>query len=522
MPEAPGQRPAGTLHLSARHRAMLEALLKEHLPEVEVWAYGSRVNGESHDGSDLDLVLRGPGLAKIDISRLVDFEEALRDSTVPFLVEAHDWARLPESFHRVIERRHVALTETKNEDKVSEWRECTWGELATLEYGRALRGYRSRKGPYRVFGTNGPIGWHTDALYNGPGVIVGRKGAYRGVHYAPSPFFVIDTAFYLKPKTQFDVRWAYYELLLHDIDSLDTGTAIPSLRRESFYDLPVRVPSLAEQREIAHILGAFDDKIDLNRRMSKTLVAMAWALFKSWFVDYEPVSAKQDSRDTGLPKEISDLFPDRLVDSSSGEIPEGWTTSEIGEEVDTFGGATPSTKEPSYWIEGEHHWATPKDLAALHSPILLETDRKITDAGVKRISSRILPAGTVLLSSRAPIGYLAIAEMPTAVNQGFIAMICNRRLPKIYVLFWCRANLDYIAAIAGGSTFAEISRKTFRTIPVIVPSAAVLAAYEEIVRPLYDRIVAHTRESASLTQTRDLLLPKLMSRTVPVPTSNRH
>ena len=200
MPDTPGKWPAGTLHLLARHRAMLEALLKEHLPEVEVWAYGSRVNGQSHDGSDLDLVLRGPGLAKIDISRLADFEEALRDSTVPFLVEAHDWARLPESFHRVIERRHVVLTETKNEDRVSEWRECTWGDLATLEYGRALRGYRSRKGPYRVFGTNGPIGWHTDALYNGPSVIVGRKGAYRGVHYAAGPFFVIDHGFLSEAK----------------------------------------------------------------------------------------------------------------------------------------------------------------------------------------------------------------------------------------------------------------------------------------------------------------------------------
>ena len=101
----------GRLHLKPRHRAMIEALLKKHLPGVEVWAYGSRVNGRSHDGSDLDLVLRGPDLARIDTSRLIDFTEALRDSTIPFLVEAHDWAGLPESFHREIERNHVVLTD---------------------------------------------------------------------------------------------------------------------------------------------------------------------------------------------------------------------------------------------------------------------------------------------------------------------------------------------------------------------------------------------------------------------------
>ena len=133
-----------------------------------------------------------------------------------------------------------------------------------------------------------------------------------------------------------------------------------------------------------------------------------------------------EGRDTGLPKEIVDLFPDRLADSEMGEIPEGWEVSEIGDEVDAVGGATPSTREAAYWNQGQHHWATPRDLSKLFSPVLLNTDRKITDSGVERISSGILPVGTVLLSSRAPIGYLAIAEVRTAVNQGFIAMVCRK------------------------------------------------------------------------------------------------
>ena len=199
------------------------------------------------------------------------------------------------------------------------------------------------------------------------------------------------------------------------------------------------------------------------------------------------------------------------MDSELGEIPEGWRVSEIGKEVDAVGGATPSTKEPTYWDKGRRHWATPKDLSKLSSPVLLETDRKITDVGVKKIGSGLLPVGTVLLSSRAPIGYLAIAEVPTAINQGFIAMVCKKRLPNIYVLFWCYENLDYIKGISGGSTFAEISKKVFRPVPVTVPSKEVLAAYDDVVHPLYDRIVANSKECAPLTQTRDLLLPKLMS-----------
>ena len=275
---------------------------------------------------------------------------------------------------------------------------------------------------------------------------------------------------------------------------------------------PIRVPrNIAEQRAIAHVLGTLDDRIELNHRMNATLEAMARALFKSWFVDFDPVRAKMEGRDSGLPKEVADLFPNGILESEVGQTPEGWAVSTIGDEVDTVGGATPSTKEPAFWENGTYYWATPKDLSALSSPVVLETSRKISAAGVQKISSGLLPAGTVLLSSRAPIGYLAIAEIPTAINQGFIAMVCNGRLPNVYVLFWCHENLDYIKGVAGGSTFSEISKKVFRPLPVIVPSEQVLAAYEDLVCPLYHRIVANTKECMALVQARDLLLPRLIT-----------
>ena len=272
--------------------------------------------------------------------------------------------------------------------------------------------------------------------------------------------------------------------------------------------LEFSLPDLEEQEEILALLGALDDRFDLNRRMNETLEAMARAIFKDWFVDFGPTHAKAEGRAPYLAAEVWDLFPDALDDEGK---PAGWMVSEIGKEVEAVGGGTPSTKEPSYWAGGEHHWATPKDLSKLTSPVLLGTDRKITDSGVHKISSGLLPIGTVLLSSRAPIGYLAIAEVPTAVNQGFIAMVCQERLPNTFVLFWCHENLDYIKDISGGSTFAEISKRAFRPVPVVVPSDQILVAYDRLIRPLYFRIVANTKENETLALTRDLLLPKLMS-----------
>ncbi len=213
--------------------------------------------------------------------------------------------------------------------QVSDWPTTKWGELASLEYGKALRNYKSSTGPYRVFGTNGPIGWHDEMLFSHSSVIIGRKGAYRGVHYSARPFFVIDTAFYLKPKANLDTRWAYYQLLGQNINDLDSGSAIPSTRREDFYNLPVKVPPLPEQRAIAHVLGTLDDKIELNRRMNETLEAMARALFKSWFVDFLPVrakmAAKQNNPSLLLPQAESGSWFVYAIECSGGTLYIGQT-----------------------------------------------------------------------------------------------------------------------------------------------------------------------------------------------------
>lgn len=176
-----------------------------------------------------------------------------------------------------------------------------------------------------------------------------------------------------------------------------------------------------------------------------------------------------------------------------------------------MGGTTPSTKEREYWEHGCHCWATPKDLSDLRVPVLLDTERKITDLGLSKIGSGLLPKGTVLLSSRAPIGYLAITEIPVAINQGFIAMLPSEKVSNLFLLYWCEAYQDEIVTYANGSTFLEISKGNFRQISIVTPSIHVMEAFDSFVRPLYKNIVSSSREARILYTLRDALLPKLVS-----------
>jgi type I restriction enzyme S subunit len=277
-------------------------------------------------------------------------------------------------------------------------------------------------------------------------------------------------------------------------------------------DFQLTFPPIREQKAIAAVLGALDDKIELNRRMSATLEAMARALFQSWFVDFDPVRAKLDGgQPSNLDPATAALFPDSFQDSPLGHIPKGWAIQPVGEVVACVGGGTPSTAEPKYWEGGTHHWTTPKDFSSLQAPILLDTDRRLTDAGIAKISSGLLPAGTLLLSSRAPVGYLAIAAMPVAINQGFIAMKCNDLASNFFMLNWCQTNMAEIESRATGTTFAEISKQNFRPILVVLPPKELMAAFTAKVAPLYAQIVANLHQSRTLSALRDAILPRLLS-----------
>jgi len=226
----------------------------------------------------------------------------------------------------------------------------------------------------------------------------------------------------------------------------------------------------------------------LLQQMNQTLENIAQAIFKEWFVDFN------------FPG-----FDGELVDG----LPKGWRMGKLGEIVDVKGGTTPSTAKEEYW-NGEYYWTTPKDLSNIQAPVLIDTERKITELGVKQISSGIMPEGTLLLSSRAPIGYLAISQVPISINQGYIA-IQGKSVSNLFMLFWLKQNMDAVKSKANGSTFQEVSKTNFKLIDVVAPEQAVLKQFDDTISPIFKRIVENVYQIQTLTQTRDTLLPKLMS-----------
>ena len=389
------------------------------------------------------------------------------------------------------------------------WREAVWGDLATLEYGKSLRNYRSSDGPYRVYGTNGPIGWHSEPLFHDASVIIGRKGAYRGVHYSPAPFFVIDTAFYLQPKVELDMRWAYYQLMTVDINGMDSGSAIPSTSRTDFYGVPVKVPPLTEQRSIAHILGTLDDKIELNRRMNQTLEEMTRAIFKDWFIDFGPTRAKMEGREPYLSEEVWNLFPKVLSGDAMARLPQGWRRFMLDELANLHRESLSPSKEPDKVFE---HYSIPSfDSGQFPS---YETGENI------RSNKVIVRAGTVLLSKLNPQVSRVWIPNPLTRHTQVASTEFLQFGPKAGFgqgLLCCLLKSDNFRLLLEGmvtgtsKSHQRVHPKALLNHEVIAGDSATFDGFESLLSPILTRITSNKIEAQSLAGLRDALLPRLVS-----------
>ncbi|PHS39306.1 MAG: restriction endonuclease subunit S [Robiginitomaculum sp.] len=249
------------------------------------------------------------------------------------------------------------------------------------------------------------------------------------------------------------------------------------VRNTEFY-----FPPLPEQKAIAGVLSALDDKIDLLHRQNKTLEALAETLFRQWFIE---------------------------------EAEDNWEEGELGDILTMKGGSTPSTKNEDYW-GGDIHWTTPRDLSNSASLYLLDTARKITKAGLNKITSGLLPKGTLLMSSRAPVGYLALSEVPISINQGYIAILDNKGFSKYFIYLWLKLHMPYVKSFANGSTFQEISKASFKTLEIVIPPKLSVEKFTTKIEPNFTKIKANTYQIQTLENLRDTLLPKLMSGAVRV------
>lgn len=384
----------------------------------------------------------------------------------------------------------------------NEWQNLTWGDLATLEYGKALREYKS--GKYPVYGTNGAIGFTEKPLYDAPSVIVGRKGAYRGIHYSPTPFFVIDTAFYLKPKINFSIKWAYYQLLTQDINGLDSGSAIPSTTRDSFYRLPVSTPPLPTQKAIAHILGTLDDKMELLRSMNETLEAMARALFKSWFVDFDPVRKKAEGQPTGLPPDIDALFPDSIEDSELGEIPQGWKTKPLDEIASFLNG-----------IAGQKY---PPKSDGTDIPVIKIAQVRVGNTSSADMACSDIPTDYIV--DNGDILFPWSGSLMVSIWNGGKGLL-NQHIFKVtseyhhdwFLYYWIDYYMEYFQGIASdkATTMGHIQRGHLSRTKVLVPSPTIEKWMNTIIDPLFREKHQNMLEVNNLINIRDALLPKLIS-----------
>ena len=289
------------------------------------------------------------------------------------------------------------------------------------------------------------------------------------------------------------------------------GATMPNLNTTIMSAVPFALPPLAEQKAIAAVLGALDDKIELNGRMNATLEAMARALFQSWFVDFDPVRAKLDGRPpAALDPATAALFPDSFQDSELGHIPKGWEIRPLSEKIELLSGGTPKTSEPDYW-DGDIPWYSLKDAPSESDVWVIQTEKRVTKLGIENSAAQILSEGTTIISARGTVGKLALVGTPMAMNQSCYGVRGVKGYADYFTYFALQQATAELQQRTHGTVFDTITRQTFETLDCIFPPATLTQAYEKTVAPLLARLRANLHQSRTLATLRDTLLPKLLS-----------
>ena len=404
----------------------------------------------------------------------------------------------------------------------SEWREVTLGDVVELKRGYDLPQRKRRQGTIPVVSSSGVTGHHAEAKVSGPGVITGRYGTLGEVFYLEEDYWPLNTTLYVRDFKGNDPRFISYFLRSIDFLVYSDKAAVPGLNRNHLHQAVVRYPSEStEQRAIAQVLGTLDDKIELNRRMSETLEAIARAIFKSWFVDFEPVRAKVEGRKpTGMDDETAALFPERFEDSETGKVPVGWKSKTIDDIAERVGmGPFGSSIKVSTFvpegipvISGQH----------LHGLMLQDgTFNFITHQHAEKLKNSMVFRNDVIFTHAGNIGQVAFIPENSRYDRYMISqrqfyMRCDlRQVSPSFITHYFRTNegRHQLLANTSSSGVPSIARPVtyLRSISLTVPPRNVLDAFEDLVRPLHMLSRQRMDQSETLTALRDALLPKLLS-----------
>ena len=358
------------------------------------------------------------------------------------------------------------------------WKTGELGKFITLKRGYDLPQQKRKNGGVPIFSSSGISGTHDTAMVKAPGVITGRYGTIGQVFMADEDFWPLNTTLYVEDFHGNNPRFIYYFLKTLGWEKFTSASAVPGINRNTVHKETICLPDIATQDKIASVLTTLDDKIEINEKINDNLEQQAQTLFQKLFV--ENVNFK-------------------------------WRKGTISDLGTVVGGSTPSKSKPEYYTEHGIAWITPKDLSVNKSKFIAHGENDITELGLKNSSASIMPEGTVLFSSRAPIGYIAIAAGEVTTNQGFKSVVPKAEIGTPFVYYFLKNALPTIEGMASGSTFKEVSGSTMKDVPALIPDSETLAKFNEFCGPLFGQQQMLERQNQSLAALRDSLLPKLMS-----------
>ena len=396
---------------------------------------------------------------------------------------------------------------------MSKLEECILGDLVEFQRGYDLPKSKFVEGKYPVQSSNGILGYHNEYKVEGPGITIGRSGTVGNPHLIRENFFPHNTSLFVKEFKGNDIEYIYYLLQYLDLGNKKSGSGVPTMNRNHLHPIKIRAyrDKTYQQRTIK-ILSLIDKKIQINNQINQELEAMAKTLYDYWFMQFD--------------------FPDqngKPYKSSGGkmvynpeikrEIPDGWGVEKLDDLGTIVGGSTPTKSISDNFTKGGegYSWITPNDLSNNKGNKFIKNGEiDVTVKGLKDASLKLYPDGTVLMSSRAPVGYLAIATKELTTNQGFKSFIPDKKYGKNYIYYTLQNCLKVIEQNASGSTFKEISANVLKDIKVLQPNLEIVKKFEIKVSSINNYIRDNEVQNQELTQLRDWLLPMLMNGQVKV------
>ena len=386
----------------------------------------------------------------------------------------------------------------------SSFADVSLGDIADFRNGKAISPEKyTAGGKHPVFGSNGQIARSNEVLYPDPAIVIGRVGAYCGcVHYVSRASWVTDNAIVALPKDGNDIRYLFYLLGSLELQRTAIGSAQPLMTQGGLKVVRTKAPPLAEQKAIAAVLGALDDKIELNRRMNATLEAMARALFQSWFVDFDPVRAKLDGRKPiGLDETTAALFPSTFDETAGGHIPHAWRVGSIYEISNVIYGAPFASS-----LFNAEKLGKPliriRDLPN-ESPAVFTTE--------VHTKGYLLQPGDIAVGMDGEFRAYLWAGVESWLNQRCCVFAPKPGFSAAFVRNSIIAPLAQVEATETATTVIHLGKNDIDRFTVIIPDAPVAEAFKRQCQPWYDQIVANKKQSRTLANLRDTLLPKLLS-----------